>query len=160
LILGFARLDQFLDLFILFSLVLEGLSNVGMESFKVTIYLFKREFLNLLVVLCTILSECLNVNIYRIEILRLLVLVKFDLVALDLSLAKGLRDLELHAVKKLLRHDTLLDISFWNKPNKEHQRLIELSLSTHYVEDLLHVRFELNKSLSKLCILLSRYLLR
>ena len=116
--------------------------------------------MDLLILLFTILSDCLNINIDGVEILWLLVLIKFDLVALDLSLAKGLRYLELHAVKELLRHDALLDISFWNKPNKEHQSLIELSLSTHYVENLLYVRLKLNKSLSKLCILLSRYLLR
>ena len=90
----------------------------------------------------------MNINIYGVEILRLLVLIKLYLVTLNLSLAKRLRDLELHAVKELLRNDTLLDICFWNKPYEDHQSLIKLSLSTHYVEDLLHVGFELNKPLS------------
>ena len=40
LVVRFARLGQFLDQFILFSLVLESLSDVAVKSLKVTIDLF------------------------------------------------------------------------------------------------------------------------
>lgn len=56
-----------------------------------------------------------------------------------LHITKVLRDLVLETIKELCRNNTFFNVHFRNEANEYHESFIELGLSTHYVEDLLHV---------------------
>lgn len=78
-------------------------------------------------------------HIHRVEIFWLLIVVQLHLMVLHLSLALVLSYLELKTVEELRSDCSILDVGFWNEADKEHQGLVELSLPTHDVQNLLHV---------------------
>ena len=80
-----------------------------MKSFEVSIHLLKSESLKLLCLLLALFRHCLNVNLHSIKVLWFLIFIKFNLVALYLSLAEVLGDLVLKTVKELRRDDAFVN---------------------------------------------------